>query len=368
MGKIEGAMPSTAKTSRKISPVQKRDSVEELDALYEYAGLRRSLRGKAGARPVGAQPDRKTPEELNRPAPEPTVAANGVHWLPVPGWEQHKWLRAGFSTRKGGLSHAYCAEEAAGELNLGFKEEDSQEAVAGNRRLLAGAVMGSAETQIVALKQIHSNLVRLATSADAERAQPWKADGHFTAEPGILLAAMTADCIPVLVADPRNKVVAAFHAGWRGTVKRIVELGVGRMRLEFGSRPEDLIAAIGPGVGPCCYAVGEEVRSEFESQFAYAGELFHEVYDSDPVRTKYPMLFLTQRAPGHSEIGPSLHLDLIEANRRQLLDAGLKAQAIKVIGGCTSCRTDLFFSHRASDARAGRMMAVIGIAPTAGRK
>ncbi len=120
------------------------------------------------------------------------------------------------------------------------------------------------------------------------------------------------------------------------------------MRLEFGSRPEDLVAAIGPGNSQCCYSVGEEVLSEFESQFVYARELFREVFDSDPVRTKYPMLFLTQRAPGHSPIGPALHLDLIEANRRQLCDAGLKPSAISITGGCTSCHTDLFFSHRAS--------------------
>ncbi len=87
------------------------------------------------------------------------------------------------------------------------------------------------------------------------------------------------------------------------------------MRLEFGSRPEDMVAAIGPGIGACCYAVGDEVRMEFESQFSYAFELFSEAYDSDPVKEKYPMLFLTARAPGHSNIGPALHLDLVEANR-----------------------------------------------------
>jgi YfiH family protein len=183
----------------------------------------------------------------------------------------------------------------------------------------------------------------------------------MTDKPGILLAVQTADCIPVLVADRKRRVVAAFHAGWRGTVKRIVETGVGRMRLEFGSRPEDMIAAIGPGVGTCCYAVGEEVFSEFESQFLYGRDLFHEVYSADVVRQKYPMLFLTQRAPGHSPIGPSLHLDLVEANRRQLLDAGVKPRSIKIVGGCTSCEPALFFSHRASQGHAGRMMAVIGI-------
>jgi YfiH family protein len=185
----------------------------------------------------------------------------------------------------------------------------------------------------------------------------------FTDEPGVLLGVQTADCIPVLVADRKRRAVGAFHAGWRGTVKRIVEEGVGRMRLEFGSRPEDLIAAIGPGVGLCCYAIGEEVVSEFESQFSYAADLFREVYDSDPVRMKYPMLFLTQCSPGHSPLGPSLHLDLIEANRRQLLAAGLRARAIQVVGGCTNCQQELFFSHRGSKGHAGRMMAVIGIRP-----
>jgi len=164
------------------------------------------------------------------------------------------------------------------------------------------------------------------------------------------------------VADRRRKVVAAFHAGWRGTVKRIVEKGIGRMRLEFGSRPEDLVAAVGPGIGACCYPVGEEVLSEFESQFEYARELFHEVYSTDPVRTKYPMLFLTQRAPGHSPMGPALHLDVAEANRRQLLAAGLRPKAISMVGGCTVCQGELFFSHRASKGRCGRMLSVIGIA------
>ncbi len=198
-------------------------------------------------------------------------------------------------------------------------------------------------------------------SADAARTQPRKADGQMTDEPGILLAIQTADCIPVLVADRKRRAVAAFHAGWRGTVKRIVESGIGHMRLAFGSRPEDLVAAIGPGIGLCCYAVGEEVLSEFESQFSYARELFCDVYDVDPVRKKYPMLFLTQRAPGHSSIGPSLHVDLIEANRRQLLAAGLRPESIQIVGGCTQCHGELFFSHRASRGHAGRMMAVIGI-------
>jgi hypothetical protein len=232
-----------------------------------------------------------------------------------------------------------------------------------NRRLLAEAVSGDPVTPLVTLRQIHSSLILTAGAADACRELPWKGDGMMTDEPGLLLGIETADCIPVLVADRKRRVVAAFHAGWRGTVKRIVENGIGRMRLLYGCRPEDLIAAIGPGVGACCYAVGEEVLSGFESQFAYARELFREVYSTDPVRNKYPMLFLTQRAPGHSPIGPSLHLNLVEANRRQLLAAGLKPRSIQSIGGCTSCQREMFFSHRASQGHAGRMMSVIGIRP-----
>jgi YfiH family protein len=288
-----------------------------------------------------------------------------VQCLAVPGWEKVAWLWHGFSTRRGGVSRAYCAEDAPGELNLGFTADDSREAVVRNRILLAEAVTGASATSLVALRQFHSNGVHRATAADAQRERPWKADGLISNEPGLLLGIQTADCIPVLVADRKRRVVAAFHAGWRGTVKRIVETGVGRLRLEFGCRPEDMIAAIGPGVGACCYAVGEEVLSEFESQFQYGRELFREVYSTDAVRTKYPMLFLTQRAPGHSPIGPSLHVDLIEANRRQLLAAGLKPRSIKVVGGCTNCEPELFFSHRASRGHAGRMMAVVGIKPLA---
>ena len=231
--------------------------------------------------------------------------------------------------------------------------------------LSRAATEGKEILGLVTLRQIHSSLIRRVSAKDVrENGMPavLKGDGLMTDEPGVLLGIQTADCIPVLVADRKNRAVAAFHAGWRGTLARIVENGVGRMRLEFGSRPEDLIASIGPGIGQCCYAVGEEVREQFESQFMYAPELFREVYDSDPVREKYPMLFLTARAPGHSDIGPAMHLDLAEANRRQLLAAGLKKGAIFLTGQCTGCHTDRFFSHRTERGFTGRMMSVIGVA------
>ena len=139
------------------------------------------------------------------------------------------------------------------------------------------------------------------------------------------------------------------------------------MRLRYGSRPQDLLAVVGPSIGPCCYAVGEEVCFEFESQFAYAPRLFSEVYDSDPVRDKYPLLFLTARAPGHSNIGPQIHLNLWQANRRQLLHAGIPAKRITVIGECTACAGvgtaagRKYFSHRAESGFTGRMMAAVGV-------
>jgi YfiH family protein len=375
--KIERAMPRSSNSEKRSSSLKKSSSStpSAVGARLGPAGLTRSKRRVPGTNHSPTlthvdKPRRFDQEELALPAPAVHRAANGVGWLPVPGW-RFPWLWSGFSTRIGGVSRAYSVDDASGELNLGFTAADDRESVAQNRRMLAEAVTGSAETPLVTLRQFHSTLIVSASRADTARKSlrhsdglPRRADGIMTSESGFLIAVQTADCIPVLVADTRLHVVAAFHAGWRGTVKRIVESGVGRMMLEFGSRPADLVAAIGPGIGACCYAVGDEVLSEFDSQFMYARELFREVYDADPVRKKYPMLFLTQRAPGHSSIGPHLHLDLIEANRRQLLASGLRPQAVQIVGGCTQCHRDLFFSHRGSHGHAGRMMAVIGLRAT----
>jgi copper oxidase (laccase) domain-containing protein len=146
-------------------------------------------------------------------------------------------------------------------------------------------------------------------------------------------------------------------------VARIVQKGIGEMRREFGSEPRDLRAAIGPCIRSCCYVIGDEVRAEFESQFSYADELFHEVFNSNALSVRYPLLFLNQRAPGHGEAASETHLDLVEANRRQLQDAGVRNQSIEVVGGCTACDTTKYFSHRAEHGDTGRMMAAIGIKP-----
>lgn len=329
-----------------------------VDALLRSGGLApgRRLLGGEGMKRRG---ERNRPVELP-PQTTRRVVKSQIEIVRAPGWADVPWLVHGFSTRTGGVTTAYRPAQRAGELNLGFTESDPRENVLENRRRLLEA-LGAPETRLVTLRQIHSSLVRRVKEADAERTPAWKGDGLMTDEPGLLLAIQTADCIPVLIADTKKKAVAAFHAGWRGTLKRIVESGVNRMRVEFGSRPENLMAAIGPGIGACCYTVGEEVRSEFTSQFAYAPELFYEVSDADPIREKYPLLFLTARAPGHSNLGPSLQLDLMEANRRQLLDAGMPAEAIAVIGDCTRCQNDRYFSYRAEQGFTGRMLSVVGV-------
>ena len=264
----------------------------------------------------------------------------------------------GFSTRPGGFSTAY----GGAQLNLGFTASDVREAVQRNRRAFLQAVTGHPRSlpPLITLRQIHSGLVRIFKSKDRLPESPIKGDGIVAHREGVLLGIQIADCVPVLVADSRRRVVGAFHAGWRGTVKRIVERGVGSMRALFGSQPDHLYAAIGPCIHSCCYAVGEEVIDEFTSQFSYAEELFSEVYDRDPIKEKYPLLFLTARAPGHSNTGPQTHLDLVKANRRQLLDGGLSPEHIWAAEECTSCRTDLLFSHRAEAGYTGRMMGVIG--------
>lgn len=249
-----------------VPKVHSGPAVQAADALFRAAGLVSNPRGKAEAVLTGrVRFECAEPQELRRASSSPLTAPNGVELFRVPGWEKIPWLWHGFSTRRGGFSRAYCAEDAPGELNLGFTDDDNPEAVTRNRQLLAEAVSGDPATPLITLRQIHSSVLRRAARGDADRKRHCKADGLLTDEPGLLLGVQTADCIPVLVADRKRRAVAVFHAGWRGTVKRIVETGIGRMRLEFGSRPEDLMAAIGPGIGPCCYAVGEEVLSAFES-------------------------------------------------------------------------------------------------------
>ncbi len=244
-------------------------------------------------------------------------------------------------------------------LNLGFTKDDVRGAVEKNRQaFLRGIGLNEKLWPVVTLRQIHSDLIHRVDKAPQDSLV---GDGLVTDTPRILLAVQTADCLPVILVDRKRRAIGVFHAGWRGTVKRIVEKGLGELRRWFGTEPRDVLAAIGPGIHTCCYQVGEEVRDKFHGQFAYAEKLFHETKESDEIRQRYPLLFLTARAPGHSELPKKIFLDLLEANRQQLLAAGVPAKNVAVSELCTSCRSDLLFSHRADKGKTGRMMAVVGV-------
>ena len=165
------------------------------------------------------------------------------------------WIVHGFSTRPGGAS--MLNEKPS--LNLGFTEWDERERVVANREKFM-AVLGAREMPLVTARQFHSDVIHVVADS---RAEAEKADALVTGTPGLLLGVQTADCVPILLADPRRRVVAAIHAGWRGTLSRIAVKTLGRMRMEFGTQPRDVIVAIGPAIGRCCYEVGPEVAQAF---------------------------------------------------------------------------------------------------------
>jgi YfiH family protein len=350
--------------SARQTPASPRSELLAIDTMLAQGGLRSGRRAKRATQQPTEPRSASAPSRPAKRRQRPAV-------LRIPAWEAYPWLAHGFSTRPGGLTTAYRPGGGCGDLNLGLTPADAPEIVRKNREIFLEAVLSGSpslkkQARLVLLRQIHSGLVHRVSAPDRALSRLdtpgfLRGDGLIADEPGIVLGIQTADCLPILVVDVKKRVVAAFHAGWRGTLARIVERGVGRMRAEFGCQPADLQAAVGPGIGGCCYSVGEEVRHEFSSQFSYADSLFQEVFDLDPVKQKYPMLFLTARAPGHSNLGPSIHLNLPEANRRQLLDAGIPPDNIHMTGLCTACDTERFFSHRAEQGFTGRMLGAIGV-------
>jgi polyphenol oxidase len=161
-------------------------------------------------------------------------------------------------------------------------------------------------------------------------------DGLVTNEPGILLAAFFADCVPLLMLDPRNRAVGVIHAGWKGTAQKIAAKGVKKMADEFGTQPDDVLIGIGPAIGPCCYEVDEPVIQQFPA------DLFGDC-------------LLPAKQEGKA------FLDLAEANRYQLILAGVRPEHIETMALCTCCHTDWFFSHRKENGRTGRLAAVIAL-------
>ena len=334
---------------------------------------------------MAAKTGTKKSGKLKRPPPNrraPARAkwnlrqAGGVQILEAPALAPLNWLVHGFSTRRGGVSELKTTgtdqETCERVLNLGFTDWDTRERVRDNREKFLGAI-GASKMRVVALRQIHSDIVHVIHSLNqspagtesqgsiASEAAP-QGDALITREPGVLLVVQTADCIPILLADPRRQVIAAIHSGWRGTVRRIAAKALGRMQMEFGTKPEDVIAALGPGIGQPCYEVGTEVAAEFHAQFPNAREWFEgpfdQLADSDSDPNWLP--WLTMKPPGHAPPPPRAHLDLIAANRAILEEAGIPQRNISSSGFCTACRSDLFFSFR-KERTTGRMIAAIGI-------
>lgn len=285
-------------------------------------------------------------------APWALKRIGGVQVLQLKSFAKFPWLVHGFSTRPGGTS------VLAGQkvLNLGFMEWDSREAVLENRRLFQSA-LGAKDFTLLPLKQIHSDVVHHSLKSSVE---PCKGDANISNTPGLLLGVQTADCVPILLVDPKKRAVAAVHAGWRGTLARIAQKTIGRMQLEFGSKPADLNAALGPSIGPCCYEVGVEFVTKFTAQFADAHDYFDEPRTGDEPN---PIQWLNMAPPGHQPPPKNVHLDLRKANHSQLIIAGLRPNNIYTSDLCTACRTDLLFSYRREGSFSGRLLSVIGIRP-----
>ncbi len=282
-----------------------------------------------------------------------TLRSEGVQILQAHVLAKLPWLVHGFSTRPGGESLL----DGQRSFNLGFTNWDARESVLANRAKLLSA-LGARQMKLVTLRQFHSDVIY---ALDASPADSPRGDAAVARTPGILLAVQTADCVPILLADTRRRAIAAVHAGWRGTLRRIVAKALGRMRMVFGTHPASVVAALGPAVGRCCYEVGPEVVHAYASQFAQAPEWFEPFVTGEEPN---PLQWLSMMPPGHSVPPARARLDLVAANRWQLCDAGVATSNIAVSELCTACRTDLLFSYRREGNRTGRLMAVIGMRET----
>ena len=255
----------------------------------------------------------------------------GVRAIACAPLEEEGFANA-FSTRGGGVS-----QFPADALNLAGFDQDSAENIQENRRRFISALGGV--WKLAACWQVHGRDVRVVRDLQDPDSESERCDALATNLKGVLLGVKTADCVPVLLADPRAGACAAVHAGWRGTLAEIVKHALARMREEFGTETRDVRAALGPAALGCCYEVGAEVVEPFRAKFADADSLFTPMRD------------------GHALV--NLH----EANRRQLIQSGVAPERIHALPLCTMCRPDLFFSYRQDRklyGRTGRLLSVVG--------
>ncbi|MCA1646737.1 MAG: peptidoglycan editing factor PgeF [Chloroflexi bacterium] len=233
------------------------------------------------------------------------------------------------STRGGGVSQGRCES-----LNVSYSVGDTTKNVDENLRRVAEAV-GSRREDLFSAYQVHGRTVTIVAPETAAGPRP-RCDVLVTRSPEKTLMLRYADCTPVLLADPKQRVVAAVHAGWRGSAARAAGAAVEALRDAFGSQPGDVIAGIGPAIGPCCYAVGQDVVDAFVDR---------------------PDLFSEPDTNGRRR------LDLWTASHQALVEAGVPAEQIEVAGICTQCESERFFSHRANGGQpAGRFAGVIRLA------
>ncbi len=252
------------------------------------------------------------------------------------------------STRHGGVSSGYLSS-----LNLGKTVGDDPENVEINHRRLAEA-LGVRRDHFTTTWQVHSHRVLEATKEHRGTLID-QADGIITNQVDLPLTQRFGDCTPILVYDPSHHAVGLAHAGWRGTVAGMAGSLVQAMVAHYGSDPAELAAVVGPAIGPCCYEVGDEVVDAVRHAFpdiapvlrAASGSSFEDHSDVE----------VGEYNPGSNGYASRLHFDLWEANRWQLAQAGVRQ--IEVAGVCTSCRRDLFFSHRGDHGRTGRFGAVV---------
>lgn len=250
------------------------------------------------------------------------------------------------STRHGGVSAGPFAS-----LNLGWTVGDERFNVEANYQRWAAAA-GVRRDHMTTTWQVHGNHIVRAT-ADHRGAMVDKADGMITDQPGVPLTQRFADCTPLIVYDPRLHAAGLGHAGWRGTVADVAGSLVAAMAASFGSDPGDLVAVVGPAIGPCCYEVGPEVVDAVRQAFP----------DSQPLVSRPTTAVDHASARGDSRRdaallpAASVHLNLWEANRCQLARAGVRQ--IEVAAICTCCHRDTYFSHRGDRGQTGRFAAVV---------
>lgn len=259
----------------------------------------------------------------------------GVTLLEYPLLNQTGIVKHCFTTREGGVSKGIFST-----MNLSFTRGDEKEAVEENYHRLANA-MGVRYEDFVFTDQTHTTNVRVATREDAGKGLTRERDyqdidGLITKEPGLVLSAFFADCVPLYFVDPVKKAIGLSHSGWRGTVGKIGKVTVESMAREFGTNPEDLVCAIGPSICQDCYEISEDVAEQFCESFpGKEAEL------------------LQKTGPG------KYHLDLWMANKLVLLEAGVKEEKIAVTNLCTCCNAKRLFSHRASQGKRGNLGAFL---------